>query len=224
MLYVGFNGLSWDFTPILGVVAVLTMIIGAVLAVTQTDIKRLLAYSSIANAGYLLVGVLASGERGLASTMFYLVAYGFSVLAAFAVVTLVRDADGEAGHLSRWAGLGRRSPLIAGLFTFILLAFAGIPLTSGFISKFAVFAAAMEGGQTWLVIAGVISSIVLAFPYLRVVVMMWLSDPSDATPTVSVPGVLTTAALAIGVAMTLLLGVAPSLLLDLTTGAAEFVQ
>ncbi|WP_033339237.1 NADH-quinone oxidoreductase subunit NuoN [Catenuloplanes japonicus] len=224
VLYVGFNGLSWDFTPILGVVAVLTMIIGAVLAVTQTDIKRLLAYSSIANAGYLLVGVLASGERGLASTMFYLVAYGFSVLAAFAVVTLVRDADGEAGHLSRWAGLGRRSPLIAGLFTFILLAFAGIPLTSGFISKFAVFAAAMEGGQTWLVIAGVISSIVLAFPYLRVVVMMWLSDPSDATPTVSVPGVLTTAALAIGVAMTLLLGVAPSLLLDLTTGAAEFVQ
>ena len=98
----------------LGAVAVLTMLVGAVLAVTQTDIKRLLAYSSIANAGYLLVGVLAPSKDGLSSTMFYLVAYGFSVLAAFAVVTLVRDADGEATHLSRWAGLGRRSPLFAG--------------------------------------------------------------------------------------------------------------
>ena len=90
--------------------------------------------------------------------MFYLVAYGFSVLAAFGIVTLVRDADGEATHLSRWAGLGRRSPLFAGVFTFILLAFAGIPLTSGFTSKFAVFGAAIEGGQTWLVIAGVVTS------------------------------------------------------------------
>ena len=96
----------------LGVIAVLTMLVGAVLAVTQTDIKRLLAYSSIANAGYLLVGVLALNQEGLASTMFYLVAYGFSVIAAFGVVTLVRDADGEATHLSRWAGLGRRSPAV----------------------------------------------------------------------------------------------------------------
>ncbi len=97
----------------IGAVAVLTMLVGAVLAVTQTDIKRLLAYSSIANAGYLLVGVLAPSHDGLSGTMFYLVAYGFSVLAAFAVVTLVRDADGEATHLSRWAGLGRRSPFFA---------------------------------------------------------------------------------------------------------------
>ncbi len=122
------------------------MLVGAVLAVTQTDIKRLLAYSSIANAGYLLVGVLAPSRDGLSGTMFYLVAYGFSVLAAFAVVTLVRDADGEATHLSRWAGLGRRSPFFAGVFTFILLAFAGIPLTSGFTSKFAVFGAGAGGG------------------------------------------------------------------------------
>ncbi|MEU5562760.1 NADH-quinone oxidoreductase subunit NuoN [Micromonospora musae] len=221
---VAFASASWDFAPVLGVVAVLTMLVGAVLAVTQTDIKRLLAYSSIANAGYLLVGVLAPSKDGLSGTMFYLVAYGFSVLAAFAVVTLVRDGDGEATHLSRWAGLGRRSPFFASVFTFILLAFAGIPLTSGFTSKFAIFGPALAEGRAWLVIAGVLTSMVLAFPYLRVVVMMWLSEPGESTPTVAVPGGLTAAALMIGVVATLVLGVAPAPLLDLATGAAEFVR
>ncbi|MFJ8579147.1 NADH-quinone oxidoreductase subunit NuoN [Micromonospora sp. NPDC093277] len=224
VFHVAFAGAAWDFTPVLGVLAVLTMLVGAVLAVTQTDIKRLLAYSSIANAGYLLVGVLAPSKDGLSGTMFYLVAYGFSVLAAFAVVTLVRDADGEATHLSRWAGLGRRSPFFAAVFTFILLAFAGIPLTSGFTSKFAIFAPALDANQTWLVIAGVLTSMVLAFPYLRVVVMMWLSEPGEATPTVAIPGALTSAALVIGVLATLALGVAPAPLLDLANGAAEFVR
>ncbi len=224
VLYVAFDGLTWDFQPVLGVVAVLTMLVGSVLAITQTDIKRLLAYSSIANAGYLLVGVLAQSRDGLSSTMFYLAAYGFTVLAAFGVVTLVRDADGEATHLSRWAGLGRRSPLLAGVFTFVLLAFAGIPLTSGFTSKFAVFGAALGGGHVWLVIAGVVTSMLIAFPYLRVVVMMWLSEPGESTPTVSIPGVLTSAGLFIGVAMTLVLGVVPSPLLELTKTAADFVR
>ncbi|MDW5329154.1 NADH-quinone oxidoreductase subunit NuoN [Plantactinospora sp. KLBMP9567] len=224
VLHVAFSGASWDFTPVLGAIAVLTMLVGAVLAVTQTDIKRLLAYSSVANAGYLLVGALVLSKDGLSSTMFYLVAYGFTVLAAFGVVTLVRDADGEATHLSRWAGLGRRSPLYAGLFTFLLLAFAGIPLTSGFTSKFAVFGAALDAGQVWLVIVGVLTSMILAFPYLRVVVMMWLSEPGESTPTVSLPGGLTAAALMIGVVATLVLGVAPAPLLDLANGAAEFVR
>jgi NADH-quinone oxidoreductase subunit N len=224
ILYVAFDGVRWDFQPVLGVIAVLTMLVGAVLAVTQTDMKRLLAYSSITNAGYLLVGALALNKSGLSSTMFYLVAYGFSVLAAFAIVTLVRDAEGEATHLSRWAGLGKKSPLFAAVFTFILLAFAGIPLTSGFTSKFAVFGAAWEGGQTWLVIFGVISSMLIAFPYLRVVVMLWLSEPGESTPTVSIPGFLTTAALTIGVIVTVGLGVAPGPLLDLTQNAASFVR
>jgi NADH-quinone oxidoreductase subunit N len=224
VLYVAFQGATWDFQPVLGVIAVLTMLIGAVLAVTQTDMKRLLAYSSIANAGYLLVGVLALNREGLSSTMFYLVAYGFSVLAAFAIVTLVRDAEGEATHLSRWAGLGRKSPLFAGIFTFILLAFAGIPLTSGFMAKFWVFGAAIEGGQSWLVIAGVISSMILAFPYLRIAVMMWFSEPGESTPSVSMPGALTSAALVIGVVATLALGVVPAPLLDLTNDAAQFVR
>jgi len=224
VLYVAFYRVHWDFRPVLGVIAVLTMLVGSVLAVTQTDIKRLLAYSSIANAGYILVGVLAVNKAGLASSLFYLVAYGFAVLAAFGIVTLVRDADGEATHLSRWAGLGRRSPLFSALFTFLLLAFAGIPLTSGFNAKFGVFAAAIEAEQVWLVIAGVVTSAVVAFPYLRVVVMMWLSEPGESTPTVSLPGALTAAAVTIGVAATLLLGVVPQPLLVMTETAGEFVR
>jgi NADH-quinone oxidoreductase subunit N len=228
VVYVGFERTAWDLRVVLGAIAVLTMLVGAILAVTQTDIKRLLAYSSIANAGYVLVGVLAVGgdgsRDGLSSAMFYLVAYGFSVVAAFAVVTLVRDANGEATHLSRWAGLGRRSPLYAGLFTFLLLAFAGIPLTSGFASKFAVFGAALTSGQGWLVVLGVISSMVLAFPYLRVVVLMWLSEPGESTPAVSIPGWRTSMCLAIGALATLLLGVAPQPVLDLTSRAAEFIR
>jgi NADH-quinone oxidoreductase subunit N len=224
VLNVAFVRSQWDFRPVIGVIAAVTMIVGAILAVTQTDIKRLLAYSSIANAGYVLVGVLALTPQGRASALFYLVAYGFTVLAAFGVVTLVRDAEGEATHLSRWAGLGRRSPLYAALFTFVLLAFAGIPLTSGFTAKFWVFAAGIATGQTWLVIAGVVSSAILAFPYLRVVVLMWLSEPGESTPTVSIPGGLTAAALMIGALATLVLGVLPQPLLDVTTRAADFVR
>ncbi|MET7422452.1 NADH-quinone oxidoreductase subunit NuoN [Dactylosporangium sp. NPDC005555] len=223
LVHIGFYRTGWELQQVLGTVAVITMLVGAILAVTQTDIKRLLAYSSIANAGYLLVGVLAVSERGLSSSMFYLVAYGFTVLAAFAVVTLVRDADGEATHLSRWAGLGKRSPLYATLFTFILLAFAGLPLTSGFTAKFGIFAAAIDADQTWLVIAGVVSSAILAFPYLRVVVMMWLSEPGETTPAVSIPGAMTAAALVIGTVATLVLGVAPSVLIEATEHAGMFI-
>jgi NADH-quinone oxidoreductase subunit N len=224
VLYVAFEGVRWDFQPVIGVIAVLTMLVGAVLAVTQQDVKRLLAYSSIANAGYLLVGVLAQNRDGVSSTLFYLVAYGFSVLAAFGLVSLVRDADGEATHLSRWVGLGRRSPLFAAVFTFVLLAFAGIPLTSGFTSKFDVFKAGLAANQVWLVVAGVVTSMLLAFPYLRVIVMMWLSEPGESTPTVAIPGALTSAALTIGVLATLALGVVPQPLLHLTDHASLFVR
>jgi NADH-quinone oxidoreductase subunit N len=225
VLYVAFERITWDWQPVLGVIAVLTMLVGAILAVTQTDIKRLLAYSWIANAGYVLVAFVAPGQVGTAATMFYLVAYGFAVLGAFAIVTLVRDADGvETPHLSRWAGLGRQSPVVAGVFTLVMLALAGIPLTAGFTAKFAVFSAALSAGHVWLVIAGVLSSLIIAFPYLRVVVMMWLSEPGESTATLEVPGSLTAAALAVAALATLALGVAPGPLLDLVSEAAIFVR
>ena len=149
------------------------------------------------------------------------------MIAAFAVITLVRDEDGEATHLSRWAGLGKRAPLIAGVFTFLMLAFAGIPLTSGFTSKFAVFQAAFGAQGPWqtaTVIAGVLTSMILAFPYLRVVVMLWLSEPGENSPTVAIPGAFTSAALMVGVLATLVLGVYPTPVLDLATKAAEFIR
>jgi NADH-quinone oxidoreductase subunit N len=224
VLQVAFLNTRWDWRPVLIAVAMVTMVVGAVLAVTQTDLKRLLAYSSIANAGFILCGVAGLGPAGTASTLFYLASYGFTTVGAFAVVMLVRDADGEATHLSRWAGLGRRSPLLAAVFTFFLLAFAGIPLTSGFISKFGVFAAALDGGAVALVVVGVIASMVIAFPYLRLIVLMYLSEPVPDGPTVTVPGAFTAASLALGVAATLLLGVVPGPLLDLANRASEFVR
>src|SRR6202030_333344 len=113
VLYVAFGHLTWDWRPGLWVVAILTMVVGAIIAITQTDVKRLLAYSSIAHAGFVLTAVIATSVAGLSSSLFYLASYGLTTVGAFAVITLVRDPGGEAGHLSRWAGLGRRSPVVA---------------------------------------------------------------------------------------------------------------
>ncbi|MFC7310056.1 NADH-quinone oxidoreductase subunit NuoN [Streptomyces monticola] len=224
LLYVVLPGLRWDWRPVLWGVAILTMLVGAIVAITQTDIKRLLAYSSIAHAGFILAGVIATTPDGISSVLFYLGAYSFVTIGAFAVVTLVRDAGGEATHLSKWAGLGRRSPLVAAVFAVFLLAFAGIPLTSGFAGKFAVFKAAAEGGAGALVVVGVISSAIAAFFYIRVIVLMFFSEPKAEGPTVAVPSPLTMTAIGVGVAVTLVLGVAPQYFLDLANQAGVFVR
>ena len=106
MFYVAFGQLTWDWRPAMWVVAILTMVVGAIIAITQTDVKRLLAYSSIAHGGFVLTGVIAASVAGLSSSLFYLAVYGFTTIGAFAVITLVRDQAGEAAHLSSWAGLG----------------------------------------------------------------------------------------------------------------------
>ncbi|MFI9026727.1 NADH-quinone oxidoreductase subunit NuoN [Streptomyces sp. NPDC053560] len=224
LLYVALPGLRWDWRPVMWGVAILTMLAGAVIAVTQTDVKRLLAYSSIAHAGFILAGVIATSEDGISSVLFYLLAYSFVTLGAFAVVTLVRDAGGEATQLSKWAGLGRRSPLVAAVFAVFLLAFAGIPLTSGFAGKFAVFKAAAEGGAGWLVVIGVLSSAIAAFFYIRVIVLMFFNEPKADGPTVAVPSPLTMTAIAAGVVVTLVLGLAPQYFLDLAGQAGVFVR
>ena len=224
VLYVGFGRAEWDWRPIMWGVAILTMVLGAVLAVTQTDVKRMLAYSSIAHTGFLLVGVIAIDKDGLSGTLFYLCAYGFTTMASFAVVTLVRDASGEATHLAQWAGLGRRSPVLAAVFSFLMFALAGIPLTSGFTAKFAVFKAGVTGGATALVIVGLVASAITAFFYARVVVLMFFSEPAADGPTVAVPSVFTAGTIAVGVGVGLVLGVVPQPLLDLTDHAAQFVR
>jgi len=214
VLTVGFESTSWQWRGVLWAVAIVSMAIGAVLGLTQTDVKRMIAYSSIAHAGFLLVGTIAMTDQGLSGTLFYLLAYGFTTLAAFGVVSLVRDSSGEATHLSAWAGLAKRSPLLAGVFTFLLLALAGIPLTSGFVGKFVVFSAALRNGMAPLVVIALVFSAVAAFFYLKVVVLMYFSQPAQEGPTVTVPGAFTTAAITIGVIVTLLLGIVPSFALN----------
>src|SRR5438067_258163 len=214
VLSVAFFSTSWAGRGVVWAVAIVSMAIGAVLGLTQTDVKRMIAYSSIAHAGFLLVGTIAMTDQGLSGTLFYLLAYGFTTLAAFGVVSVVRDSSGEATHLSAWAGLAKRSPLLAGVFTFLLLALAGIPLTSGFVGKFVVFSAALRNGMAPLVVIALVFSAVAAFFYLKVVVLMYFSQPAQEGPTVTVPGAFTTAAITIGVIVTLLLGIVPSFALN----------
>ncbi|MGH3948820.1 MAG: NADH-quinone oxidoreductase subunit NuoN [Pseudonocardiaceae bacterium] len=221
VLTVGFESTRWEWRGVLWAIAIISMGIGAILGLTQRDVKRMIAYSSIAHAGFLLIGAIALTEEGLSATLFYLLAYGFTTIAAFGVVTLVRNADGEATDLSAWAGLAKRAPLLAGVFTFLLLALAGIPLTSGFVGKFAVFSAALADGMAPLVVIALVASAVAAFYYLRVVVLMYFSEPAADGPTVSVPGAFTTAAITLGTLVTLILGVAPAFALD-WAGAGGF--
>jgi NADH-quinone oxidoreductase subunit N len=228
-VYVGVAQTRWDWMPALWGVAILTMIVGSVIAIVQTDVKRMLAYSSIAHAGFLLTGLLAMDRSGVSGVFFYLVAYGFTTIGAFALVTLVRDpADdgsvgGEATHLSQWAGLGRRHPVAAGVFTLFLLAFAGIPLTSGFMGKFVVFSAAVANGAWVLALIGVLTSVVAAFFYVRVIVLMYFTEPTGSQAVVAAPGIGTAFAIMLSVVITVVLGVAPSVLLDPATAASVFL-
>ncbi len=224
VFYVALPALSHGWRPVLWVVAILTMVVGTVTAVTQTDVKRMLAYSAVAHAGFILTGVIAGNQPGLSATLFYLFAYAFSTLGAFAVVSVVRDANGaEETSMARWAGLGRRYPLVGVVFSLFLLAFAGIPLTSGFVSKFAVFKAAGQGGAIPLVIVGVLASAIAAYFYVRVIVLMFFTDPPEDAPEVVTPSALSVATIALTAAITFLLGALPQPLLDLANNAARFL-
>src|SRR5450631_3617145 len=228
VFFVAFGGLSWDWRPVMWVIAIVTMAVGAIVGVTQTDVKRLLAYSSIAHAGFILTAVAAlapgSARDSESGVMFYLVAYGFMTIGSFAIVMLVRDGDGEANHLSRWVGLGRRSPLVAGIFAFFLLALAGLPGTSGLWAKVAVFKAAGEGGAWPLVVVGVAASAVTAYYYVRIIVLMFFQEPLPDGPTVVLPQFFTSTAIGLGLAVTVVLGVVPQPLLNLAGKAGLFLK
>jgi NADH-quinone oxidoreductase subunit N len=233
LFYVAFGTDRWTWQPMMWIVAILTMAVGAALAVVQSDMKRMLAYSSVAHSGFLLTGVLGvqaasdltDGQlTSLQAVMFYLVTYGFSMIGAFAIVTLVRDSGGEQTHLSHWAGLGKESPLVAGIFAFFLLGMAGIPLTSGFVGKWAVFEVALSAGAWPVVVAAILCSIVAVFFYVRVIVLMFFSEPVGNAPSVTHPSILTATTIAIGAAATLVLGVIPGPVLDLAANAGQFIR
>jgi NADH-quinone oxidoreductase subunit N len=233
LFYVAFGSARWTWQPMMWVIAILTMIVGTVLALVQTDMKRMLAYSSIAHTGFLLTGLLglqsasdlhAGQITSLQAVLFYLVTYGLTTLGAFAVAGLVRDSAGEQSTIMRWAGLGKHSPVVAGVFTLFLLAMAGIPLTSGFTGKWAVFEVALAAGAWPVVIVAVLASAAAAFFYVRVIVVMYFHEPDHDSAHVAHPSILSASAIAVAAAATLALGVVPGPVLDLARVAGEFIR
>ena len=175
------GALAMDFTAVLWGLAALTMILGNVVAIAQKNIKRMLAYSSIAQAGYILMALVPYGQKdvindAIAAALLYLIAYAFMNFAAWAVVITMERAEGKGLELSDYAGLGRKYPVLAAIMTVSMLSFTGIPPTLGFIGKFYLFRSVIDGGFVWLAIIGVLTSLVSAYYYLRVVVYMYMQD------------------------------------------------
>ncbi len=223
----GFGRLDGTWVPMLAVLAALSMLLGAVAAIVQHDVKRVLAYSSIAHVGYALVGVVsvdtAQAGQGLSATLFYLLTYAVTVIGAFGcVVAIERRRRGEVALIDL-KGLARHSPILAGIFSLCLLSLAGIPATAGFVGKFAVFRAGVNAGLTWLVVIGVVSSIIAAFFYLRLMAAMFLEEPEEGAT-----GPLLTTGLSAGIsaaaAGVVVLGILPSAFITLAEQAASVAR
>ena len=205
--------LQVEWSGVVIVLAMLTMTVGNVIAIAQTNIKRMLAYSSIAHAGYVLIGLAAANNDGISSAMLYLLVYCVMNIGAFGAVILAKTDDGESLMISDYAGLGLRKPLLAMFMTVMLLSLAGFPPTAGFVGKFYIFKSAVQAGHIWLVIVGAINTAISAFYYLRVVVTMYMREPEEELSFASYPGTLVVGLVlaAIGV---LLIGILPSLMLN----------
>jgi len=224
VFYVALGGLRWEWRPIIWLVAILTMVVGSLLALTQNDVKRMLAYSAVANTGFLLVGFAGTDQASVSSMLFYLATYAVATVAAFGLLSLVRGPGGEAAEISAWAGLGRKEPLLAVAFGVLLLTFAGVPFTSGFVAKFAVFTAGAEGGALLLVLIGALASVIAAVFYIRLIVVMFFTEPPRQAPVVAIPSAFTAVAIAIGAAASVLLGVIPQPMLELAQQASVFIR
>src|SRR5688500_2326028 len=209
-----FEPFKGDWAPVIAALAVATMILGTVVGVAQTNLKRMLAYSSIAHGGYLLVGLVAANNVGKAAILFYLLAYAVTNLAAFGVIALLGTRDRANDELRDYAGLWNTHPALAALMTVCLLSLGGLPPTVGFIGKWYIFSAAVSAGHYWLAILGMLTSVVSVFFYLRVVVMMYMADREAGLPgPVTVPR-LGMAALTVAIAVIVYLGVLPTQVLD----------
>jgi NADH-quinone oxidoreductase subunit N len=211
-----------EWAPVLWVVAAATMIVGTVVGVAQTSLKRMLAYSSIAHGGYLMVGLVAGNETGKAAILFYLAAYAITNLGAFGVIALLGSRDRANDDLRDYAGLFQSHPALAAMMTIFLLSLGGFPPTAGFIGKWYIFSAAIESGYYWLAIIGVLSSVVSVFFYLRVVVMMYMSE-RDARPVPAPLPRLAIGTLALSVVIILILGILPTSLINLAQASVATI-
>jgi NADH-quinone oxidoreductase subunit N len=215
---VSLQPLTWDWTPLVAALAAVSVVVGSVLAIAQTDIKRLLAYSSVAHAGFILTGLTSADAIGIRAALFYLVAYAATTLGAFGVVMLVSARGEEQTSFRDYAGLHRRSPLLAALMTLFLLSLAGIPPTAGFIAKVVTFSAAITAGYWWLALVGVLASVVAAFFYLRVIVLMYMQEPEGEQD--EDDSILPRATIAVPAVAVLALGVFPGLIAGLLEKAS----
>jgi NADH-quinone oxidoreductase subunit N len=213
--------LRWDWRPIVIGLAIVTMIAGSVAAVVQEDVKRMLAYSSIAHAGFVLTGVIAANDQGVSGALFYLATYGITVVGAFAVVAMLSGREERRVRLVDYKGLFYDHPLLAGALTLFLLSLGGVPITSGFIGKFLVFGAAVQAGYAWVSIIGVLASSVAMFFYLRVMVVMYMQESDQAQPALGM-GRLAAGVVAICAAATVFFGLAWGPLFEVAQKATFF--
>jgi NADH-quinone oxidoreductase subunit N len=209
----GLDPMIADWAPVLWWIAAATMVVGTVVGVAQTSLKRMLAYSSVAHGGYILAGLVAGNDVGKAAILFYLAAYALTNLGAFGIIALLGTRERANDDLRDYAGLWHTHPALAGLMTFFLLSLGGFPPTAGFIAKWYVFSAAVGSGYYGLAIIGVLSSVVSVFFYLRIVVMMYMTD-RDARPVPPPVPTLAMAGLAIAMIGVLYLGVLPARVID----------
>ena len=215
-----FQPLADDWVFPLEVIAALTLIVGSISAIVQTDVKRMLAYSSISHAGFILLGVIAASEQGTAAALFYVATYAFLVAGTFGVLTVVGGEGDNNFGFDAFSGLGRRKPILAFAMMIFLFAQAGVPLTSGFMAKFEVIAAAVAAESYWVAIVAMIAAVISAFLYLRILISMFLEDDEgDELPAGPVIPRTVGVVLVAAVAVTVVFGVFPGLLDDIAQDA-----
>jgi len=226
-IFVGtFHLYNVQWRPIVFALAVLSLVVGSVAAVAQTDVKRMLAYQSISHAGYVLIGVQAATNKGTAAALFYVCTYAVMATGAFAVVMVVARRGDDRHELSEYRGLASARPVLAGLLTLFLLAQAGVPLTGGFVAKLSVFDAAVDVGQYWLAVVGMLAAVVGAFVYLRIVLAMYApaeGEEAPVGPRIRVDGG-TGVALGLAAIGILVLGIVPGIVQDFSRDATQLIQ
>jgi NADH-quinone oxidoreductase subunit N len=214
-----------DWRPAVFGLAVLSLLVGSIAAVVQTDVKRMLAYSSVSHAGYVLIGVQAATDKGTSAALFYVCTYAVMATGAFAIVMLVARRGDDRHELTDYRGLASSRPVLAGLLTLFLLAQAGVPLTGGFVAKLSVFSAAIDVGQYWLALIGMLAAVISAFVYLRIVLAMYAPPDDEALP--EGPPIVVDAgagiALTIAASAILFLGVVPGIMFDFAHAATQLL-
>ncbi len=223
IFYSALGAVRADWQLVVALVAALSMIWGNLAALTQDNVKRMLAYSSVAHAGYVLVGVVAANEIGGWAVLFYLLAYSLITLGAFGTVILLERREYAGESCADYAGLARRSPFLAAMMLIFMVALTGIPPTGGFVGKFYLFAAAVQSGWTWLAVVGVVTSAISLYYYFRIVVFMYQQEAGSATPAPA-PARGVSIAIALCAAATLVLGLWPGPFIDWARAASLVVR